>query len=129
MDDPQDASELTKRLRRNDPRLRYGIGPSTLIFGLRFGSVMELLAPIFELGFGSVTIGNKNDFSEYLQGWAEMLEKEKNVELDEETEEQSNTQIGNVTHPANDTSAKWDLLTLFNNIDVNLIIDVNLLYL
>ncbi|PKK56880.1 hypothetical protein RhiirC2_799116, partial [Rhizophagus irregularis] len=63
---------------------------------------------------------NKNDFSEYLQGWAEMLEEEKNVELDEETEEQSNTQIGDVTHPANDTSTKWDLLTLFNNIDVNL---------
>ncbi|CAB4378163.1 unnamed protein product [Rhizophagus irregularis] len=57
---------------------------------------------------------------EYLQGWAEMLEEEKNVELDEETEEQSNTQIGDVTHPANDTSTKWDLLTLFNNIDVNL---------
>ncbi|PKB96318.1 hypothetical protein RhiirA5_435032 [Rhizophagus irregularis] len=56
MDDPQDASELTKCLRRNDPRLRYGIGPSTPIFGLRFGSVMELLALIFELGFGSVTL-------------------------------------------------------------------------
>ncbi|PKB97549.1 hypothetical protein RhiirA5_461256 [Rhizophagus irregularis] len=62
----------------------------------------------------------ENDFGEYLQGWAEMLEEEKNAELDEETEEQSNTQIGDVTHPANDTSAKWDLLTLFNNIDVNL---------
>ncbi|PKC55631.1 hypothetical protein RhiirA1_475273 [Rhizophagus irregularis] len=37
--DPQDASELTKCLRRNDPRLRYGIG-TILIFGLRFGSVM-----------------------------------------------------------------------------------------
>ncbi|PKY36155.1 hypothetical protein RhiirB3_458181 [Rhizophagus irregularis] len=57
-----------------------------------------------------------------------MLEKEKNVELNEETEEQSNTQIGNVTHPANDTSTKWDLLTLFNNIDVNLIIDSQSIY-
>ncbi|PKY59329.1 hypothetical protein RhiirA4_481978 [Rhizophagus irregularis] len=42
--DPQDASELTKHLRRNDPRLQYGIDPSALIFGLGFGSVMELLA-------------------------------------------------------------------------------------
>ncbi|PKB94300.1 hypothetical protein RhiirA5_439108 [Rhizophagus irregularis] len=32
-------TELTERLRRNDPRLRYGIG-TILIFGLRFGSVM-----------------------------------------------------------------------------------------
>ncbi|PKY60755.1 hypothetical protein RhiirA4_484830 [Rhizophagus irregularis] len=39
----------------------------------------------------------ENDFSEYLQGWAEMLEEEKNAELDEETEEQSNTQIDDVT--------------------------------
>ncbi|EXX56151.1 hypothetical protein RirG_218840 [Rhizophagus irregularis DAOM 197198w] len=62
----------------------------------------------------------ENDFGEYLQGWAKMLEEEKNAELDEETEEQSNTQIDDVTHPANDTSAKWDLLILFNNIDVNL---------
>ncbi|RGB23016.1 hypothetical protein C1646_775138 [Rhizophagus diaphanus] len=48
----------------------------------------------------------ENDFGEYLQGWAGMLEKEKNAELNKETEEQSNTQIDDVTHPANDTSAK-----------------------
>ncbi|UZO13689.1 uncharacterized protein OCT59_005183 [Rhizophagus irregularis] len=46
-----------------------------------------------------------------------MLKNEKNAELDEETEEQSNTPIGDVTHPANDISAKWNLLTLFNNIN------------
>ncbi|PKC56116.1 hypothetical protein RhiirA1_474476 [Rhizophagus irregularis] len=62
----------------------------------------------------------ENDFNKYLQGWAEMLKNEKNAELDEETEEQSNTLIGDVTHPANDISAKWNLLTLFNNINVNL---------
>ncbi|UZN98740.1 uncharacterized protein OCT59_000028 [Rhizophagus irregularis] len=43
---PQDASELTKCLRRNDPRLRYEIGLSA---GLRFGSIMELLTPILDL--------------------------------------------------------------------------------
>uniref|UniRef100_U9TEA0 Uncharacterized protein n=1 Tax=Rhizophagus irregularis (strain DAOM 181602 / DAOM 197198 / MUCL 43194) TaxID=747089 RepID=U9TEA0_RHIID len=56
----------------------------------------------------------------HMNSWAEMLKNEKNAELDEETEEQSNTPIGDVTHPANDISAKWNLLTLFNNINVNL---------
>ncbi|PKC52855.1 hypothetical protein RhiirA1_480531, partial [Rhizophagus irregularis] len=46
---PQDTSELTKHLGRNDPRLRYEISASALIFGLGFGSVMELSAPILDL--------------------------------------------------------------------------------
>ncbi|RGB33362.1 hypothetical protein C1646_761818 [Rhizophagus diaphanus] len=62
----------------------------------------------------------ENDFGEYLQGWTEMLEEEKNAELDEETEEQSNILIGYVAHPTNNANAKWNLIALFNNNIVNL---------
>ncbi|GES85706.1 ribonuclease H-like domain-containing protein [Rhizophagus clarus] len=48
----------------------------------------------------------KNEFGQYLQGWAEMLEEKKNAELDEE---KSDMPLDDVTHPANDTNAKWDL--------------------
>lgn len=63
----------------------------------------------------------ENNFGEYLQGWAEMLKEEENAEIDEEVDEESNTSLDDITHPANNTSAKWELITLFNNsIDVSL---------
>ncbi|CAB4422701.1 unnamed protein product [Rhizophagus irregularis] len=62
----------------------------------------------------------ENDFGDYLQGWTEMLKEEENAEIDE-VDEESNTSLDDITHPANDTSAKWELITLFNNnIDVSL---------
>ncbi|CAB4394015.1 unnamed protein product [Rhizophagus irregularis] len=57
----------------------------------------------------------ENDFGEYLQGWAEMLEEEENVGFDEESSEENNISLDDVTHPANDTNAKWPLAILFNN--------------
>ena len=60
----------------------------------------------------------QNDFGKYLYGWAEMLEEKKNAELDEEKSDMS---LDDVTHPANDTNAKWDLVTLFKkNENINL---------
>ena len=60
----------------------------------------------------------QNDFGEYLQDWAEILEEEKNAELDEEKSDMS---LNDVAHPANDINAKWDLVTLFKkNININL---------
>ncbi|CAB5180931.1 unnamed protein product [Rhizophagus irregularis] len=56
----------------------------------------------------------ENAFGEYLQGWMEMLKEEENAEIDE-VDEKSNTSLDDITHPANDTSAKWELITLFNN--------------
>ncbi|RGB43446.1 hypothetical protein C1646_809325 [Rhizophagus diaphanus] len=48
-----------------------------------------------------------------------MLKEEENAEIDE-VDEESNTSLDDITHPANDTSAKWELITLFNNnIDKN----------
>ncbi|PKY32840.1 hypothetical protein RhiirB3_493158 [Rhizophagus irregularis] len=57
----------------------------------------------------------ENDFGEYLQGWAEMLEEEENVGFDEESSEENDISLDDVTHPANDTNAKWPLAILFNN--------------
>ncbi|GBC09020.1 hypothetical protein RclHR1_08550006 [Rhizophagus clarus] len=68
-----------------------------------------------------------NGFSEYLHGWAEMLEEEKNAKILDEEEnvesvEKSNTPLDNITHPANDDNVKWNLLTLFNyNMNVDLL--------
>ena len=60
----------------------------------------------------------ENEFGQYLQGWAEMLEEEKNAELEEE---KSDMPLDDVTHPANDANAKWDLVTLFyNDVNINL---------
>ncbi|GET63175.1 hypothetical protein RIR_jg20258.t1 [Rhizophagus irregularis DAOM 181602=DAOM 197198] len=56
----------------------------------------------------------ENAFGEYLQGWMEMLKEEENAEIDE-VDEKSNTSLDDITHPTNDTSAKWELITLFNN--------------
>ncbi|CAB4374480.1 unnamed protein product [Rhizophagus irregularis] len=57
----------------------------------------------------------ENDFGEYLQGWAEMLEEEENVGFDEESSEENDISLDDVTHPANDMNAKWPLAILFNN--------------
>ena len=61
-----------------------------------------------------------NSFGEYLQGWAEMLEEEENAEFDD-SDEENNTSLNDITHPANNTNAKWELLTLFkSNVDIGL---------
>jgi len=57
---------------------------------------------------------SENDFHEYLQGWAEMLEEERR----ETFEEGSELYEGEITsvpldHPAVDVNAKWELKTLF----------------
>ncbi|RIA89947.1 hypothetical protein C1645_824083 [Glomus cerebriforme] len=54
------------------------------------------------------------------QDWVKMLESEKNSEFDEEFDESSDT-LNNITHPANDSNAKWKLLILFK---VNTSIDL-----
>ncbi|GET57515.1 hypothetical protein RhiirA5_441627 [Rhizophagus irregularis] len=43
-----------------------------------------------------------------------MLKEEENAKIDK-VDEESNTLLNDITHPANDTSAKWELITLFNN--------------
>ena|SRR5829696_68582 len=61
----------------------------------------------------------ENEFGEYLQGWIEMLDEEKNAEFDENsdenTEDNNMVNVHDITHPAIDTSAKWALETLFKN--------------
>src|SRR5215475_4744679 len=50
----------------------------------------------------------ENEFSEYLQDWADML-KEEELAFDE-NEFEDNTTIDDITHPANDNDAKWELI-------------------
>lgn len=61
----------------------------------------------------------ENEFAEYLQGWVEMLREEENAELNEDTDEDDNSTLDNITHPAIDTNAKWALETLFKD-NINL---------
>ena len=50
-----------------------------------------------------------------------MLREEENAEIDEEVGDEESTLLDDITHPANDTNAKWKLITLFNNIiDISL---------
>ncbi|PKK56855.1 hypothetical protein RhiirC2_799164 [Rhizophagus irregularis] len=91
--------------RGNDPAVNLETNPKPI--EVDYDSDDEAFEPQLE-----------NDFGEYLQGWMEMLKEEENAEIDE-VDEESNTSLDDITHPANDTSAKWELITLFNNnIDV-----------
>ncbi|CAI2194474.1 4267_t:CDS:2, partial [Funneliformis geosporum] len=49
----------------------------------------------------------ENEFNEYLQNWAEMLEEERISIFDENFDE--NNTIDNIIHPAIDFNAKWKL--------------------
>ena len=55
----------------------------------------------------------ENEFNEYLQNWATMLEDERISIFDENINE--NNTIDNVIHPAVDLNTKWKLATLFKN--------------
>ncbi|CAI2164177.1 10824_t:CDS:2 [Funneliformis geosporum] len=56
----------------------------------------------------------ENEFNEYLQNWAEMLEGESIFDENDEDIFKDNI-IDNIVHPAVDLNAKWELLTLFKN--------------
>ncbi|RGB28286.1 ribonuclease H-like domain-containing protein [Rhizophagus diaphanus] len=93
--------------RGNDSAINLETNPKPIV--VDYDSDDEVFEPQLE-----------NDFGEYLQGWTEILKEEENAEIDE-VDEESNTSLDDITHPANDTSAKWELITLFNNnIDVSL---------
>lgn len=58
----------------------------------------------------------ESKFGEYLQGWAEMLNEEDNDDDDD-----YDISLDDITHPAIDSNAKWELEFLFNkNINVDL---------
>jgi hypothetical protein len=59
----------------------------------------------------------ESKFGEYLQGWAEMLNEEDNNDDDDDFD----ISLNDITHPAIDSNAKWELEFLFNkNINVDL---------
>ncbi len=58
----------------------------------------------------------ENEFGEYLQGWAEMLEEKRISNLDEDIDDiDEDNVIDNIIYSAIDTNAKWKLKTLFKN--------------
>jgi len=57
----------------------------------------------------------ENEFCEYLQGWADMLEEEYIVNDKFDNEFDKDNIIDDIEHPATDTNAKWKLITLFKN--------------
>src|SRR6185369_2019149 len=55
----------------------------------------------------------ESDFNEYLQGWAEMLEEERQGTLEEGNElYEDEITLDHINHPAVDVNAKWELKTL-----------------
>ncbi|GBB84310.1 hypothetical protein RclHR1_10920005 [Rhizophagus clarus] len=63
----------------------------------------------------------ENKFGEYLQGWVEEKNAESNEDSDEDNDSTDNNtaNIHDVTHPAIDVNAKWELKTLFKD-NINL---------
>ena len=63
----------------------------------------------------------EKEFGNYLQGWAEMLEEEtlkfQNDEIDE-IEELNEITVNDVIHPAIDPNAKWNLDSLFKELEL-----------
>jgi len=61
------------------------------------------------------------DFGQFLDVWVEILveETEEFTGIEEEENgEMLSSEIGNITHPAVDPNAKWDLNTLFNELQL-----------
>ena len=61
----------------------------------------------------------ENEFADYLQGWADMLEEEENAEFDGDSYENDSITLNNITHPAINNNAKWVLENLFKD-NINL---------
>ncbi|RGB41574.1 hypothetical protein C1646_752003 [Rhizophagus diaphanus] len=62
----------------------------------------------------------KKEFGNYLQGWAEMLEEEtlKFQNEEDEINEVNEIIVSNITYPAVDTNAKWNLNSLFKELEL-----------
>ena len=62
----------------------------------------------------------ENEFGNYLQGWAEMLEEEtlKFQNEEDEINEVNEITVSDITHPAVDPNAKWDLNSLFKELEL-----------
>ncbi|KAF0446140.1 hypothetical protein F8M41_002972 [Gigaspora margarita] len=60
----------------------------------------------------------EEEFSQFLDVWVEILanKTEKLADIDEEEDEIFFLPVGDIIHPAVDSNAKWDLITLFNEL-------------
>ena len=62
----------------------------------------------------------EKEFGNYLQGWAEMLEEETlRFQNDEDNEIDELNEITDITHPAIDPNAKWNLDSLFKKLELS----------
>src|SRR6266496_3932072 len=64
----------------------------------------------------------EEEFGIYLQGWADILEEEKkafnNKEFDEIEEKNISLELKDIIHPVINTNAKWELVSLFKELDL-----------
>ena len=67
-----------------------------------------------ELDDNTNQLNLENEFSEYLQDWVDML-KEEELAINDENEFDEDHIINDITYPAIDDNAKWELITLFKN--------------
>src|SRR3990170_8526307 len=70
----------------------------------------------------SDSIGLENEFNNYLHGWTEMLEEE-NFRFQNEDNEiddfEMDDLIDDIIHPAIDPNAKWNLESLFKDLELH----------
>jgi hypothetical protein len=70
----------------------------------------------------SDSIGLENEFNNYLHGWTEMLEEE-NFRFQNEDNEIDDFEIDDliddIIHPAIDPNAKWNLESLFKDLELH----------
>ena len=63
-------------------------------------------------------INSEEEFDNYLQGWAEILEQETLKFQDENDNEMEEfVETNNIIHPAIDPDAKWKLESLFKDLE------------
>ena len=63
-------------------------------------------------------INSEKEFDNYLQGWAEMLEQETLRFQDENDNEMEEfVETNNIIHPAIDSDAKWNLNSIFKELE------------
>ncbi len=60
----------------------------------------------------------ENEFAKYFQDWVKMLEEEENAKFND-FDENDNSTLENITHPAVNVNAKWALENLFKD-NINL---------
>lgn len=60
----------------------------------------------------------ETEFGEFLDVWVEIITNETEELANTENEDEEMLEINDIVHPAVDSNAKWDLSTLFNDLEL-----------